>query len=253
MRKCLCFDDEFDNAMVRRAISAYFGLTTFMDDNVGKILAALEASGQLQNTRVIYSSDHGDNLGTRGMWGKSTMYEESAGIPLIMAGPDIPQGKVCDTPVTLVDAFQTIVDSVGARRDARDAALPGTSLIDIAQGNAPARTILSEYHAAGAVCGSYMIRHGQYKFIYYVGLPPMLFDLAADPNEKKDLGQDPAYAAVRSECEAALRKVVDPEKADREAKADQAAKIASIGGKEAILKRGTFRYSPPPGVKPSYF
>ena len=253
MRKCLCFDDEFDNAMVRRAISAYFGLTTFMDDNVGKILAALEASGQLQNTRVIYSSDHGDNLGTRGMWGKSTMYEESAGIPLIMAGPDIPQGKVCDTPVTLVDAFQTIVDSVGARRDARDAALPGTSLIDIAQGQAPARTILSEYHAAGAVCGSYMIRHGQYKFIYYIGLPPMLFDLAADPNEKKDLGQDPAYATVRSECEVALRKVVDPEKADREAKADQAAKIASIGGKEAILKRGTFRYSPPPGVKPSYF
>ena len=104
---------------------------------------------------------------------------------------------------------------------ARDAALPGTSLIDIAQGQAPARTILSEYHAAGAVCGSYMIRHGQYKFIYYIGLPPMLFDLAADPNEKKDLGQDPAYAAVRSECEAALRKVVDPEKADREAKADQ--------------------------------
>mgnify|MGYP003336471242 FL=1 len=81
----------------------------------------------------------------------------------------------------------------------------------------------------------------------------MLFDLAADPNEKLDLGQDPAYAAVRCECEAALRKVVDPEKADREAKADQAAKIASIGGKEAILKRGTFRYSPPPGVKPSYF
>ena len=92
-------------------------------------------------------------------------------------------------------------------------------------------------------------QHGHHRAITRATIAA--FDLAADPNEKKDLGQDPAFAAVRSECEAALRKVVDPEKADREAKADQAAKIASIGGKEAILKRGTFRYSPPPGVKPT--
>lgn len=253
MRGCLCFDDEFDHPMVRRAIAAYFGLTTFMDANVGKILAALESNGLLDNTRVIYSSDHGDNLGTRGMWGKSTMYEESAGIPLIMAGPDIPVGQVSDVPVTLADAFQTIMQSSGARADARDADLPGHSLLDIACGKTPERTILSEYHAAGAICGSYMIRHRNFKFIYYVGLPPMLFDLAADPQECNDLGRDPAFEAVRRECEAALRKVVDPEAADRQAKADQAAKIAAVGGKDAILKRGTFRYSPPPGVKPSYY
>jgi len=98
-----------------------------------------------------------------------------------------------------------------------------------------------------------MIRHRQYKYIYYVGLPPMLFDLAGDPNERNDLGRDPAFAEVRRECEAALRKVVDPEAADKLAKSDQAARIAAVGGKEAILKRGTFRYSPPPGVKPSYY
>ncbi len=96
MRKCLCYDDAFDVPMVRRAITAYFGLTSFLDDNVGTILRALEDTGLMENTRVVYSSDHGDNLGTRGMWGKSTMYEESAGIPMIMAGPDVPKGNVCD-------------------------------------------------------------------------------------------------------------------------------------------------------------
>jgi choline-sulfatase len=253
MRKCLCYDDAFDAPMVQRAITAYFGLVSFLDDNVGKILAELEAAGLADNTRVIYSSDHGDNLGTRGLWGKSTMYEESAGIPLIIAGPDVPKGHTCDVPVTLVDCFQTIVQAVGARAHPDDAHLPGHSLIEIAQGRTPRRTILSEYHAAGAICGSYMIRHGKYKYIYYVGLPPMLFDLDADPNERNDLGRDPQYAGTLVECEAALRKVVDPEAMDALAKADQAAKIAEVGGKEAIMSRGTFRYSPPPGAKASYY
>jgi len=253
MRKCLCFDEPFDAPMVRRAIAAYMGLVSFLDDNIGKILNALEETGLAASTRVIYSSDHGDNLGTRGFWGKSTMYEESAGIPLILAGPGIPAGAVCETPVTLVDAFPTFIDALGAKPDPDDAALPGHSLIDIACGAKPERTILSEYHAAGAICGAYMIRHGRHKYIHYVGLPPMLFDLERDPYERVDLGPDPAYREVVSACEAALRKVVDPEAADREARADQRAHIEKHGGKEAILKRGTFRYSPPPGVKAAYY
>ena len=129
------------------------------------------------------------------MWGKSTMYEESAGIPLILAGPDVPAGNVCATPVSLVDGFQTFIQALGAQADPRDASLPGHSLLDIAQGYVPKRTILSEYHAAGAMTGSYMIRHGRYKYIHYVGLPPMLFDLEADPDERNDLGRDPALRA----------------------------------------------------------
>jgi choline-sulfatase len=223
-----------------------------MDHNVGKILRTLESLGMLDNTRVVYTSDHGDNLGTRGMWGKSTMYEESAGIPMIMAGPGVPGGKVCDTPVTLVDGFPTYVQSVGAKFDAGDATLPGVSLIDIANGVVPKRTILSEYHAAASITGTSMIRHGPYKYVNYVGLPPMLFDLQSDPYERKDLGRDAAYANVIAECDAALRKVVNPETADRNAKADQIAAIEKNGGKDAILGKGTFRYSPPPGVKAAY-
>ena len=253
MRKCLCFDEPFDAAMVRRAIAAYLGLVSFLDDNIGRILTALADCGLMDNTRVIYSSDHGDNLGTRGLWGKSTLYEESAGVPMILAGPGVPAGATCATPVTLADGFPTILHALGARRDPRDSDLPGSSLLDVAQGKAPRRTILSEYHAAGAVTASYMIRHGRYKYIHYVGLPPMLFDLDADPHERIDLGRDPASRAVIAECEAALRKVVDPEAADQLARADQRACIAKHGGVDAILKKGTFRYSPPPGSAAAYF
>jgi choline-sulfatase len=253
MRKCLCFDEPFDPPMVRRAIAAYFGLTSFLDDNVGKILHALEETGLAANTRIVYSSDHGDNLGTRGLWGKSTMYEESAGIPMIMAGPDVPANKVCSTPVTLADGFPTFIQSLGAKPDPRDKDLPGVSLLDIANGATPKRTILSEYHAAGAITGSSMIRHGKYKYVHYVGMTAMLFDLEADPHERKDLGGEPALKATIAECEALLRKVVDPEAADRQARADQDAAIAKHGGKQAILGKGTFRYSPPPGVKASYY
>ncbi len=253
MRTCMCFDEPFDPAMVRRALAAYFGLVTFLDDNIGKILRALDETGLAGNTRVVYSSDHGDNLGTRGMWGKSTMYEESAGIPLIMTGPNIPAGSVCATPVTLVDAFPAIIQGAGLRRDPRDADLPGSSWLEIAQGRVPQRTILSEYHAAGAPCGSYMIRRGAFKYIHYVAMPPMLFDLERDPRERVDLGRDPRYAKDVAECEAELRKILDPEAVDRLAKVDQQAKIAEHGGREAILKKGTFRYSPPPGIAPTYF
>jgi choline-sulfatase len=181
------------------------------------------------------------------------MYEESAGIPMILAGPEVPQGNVCDAPVMLADAFQTLVEGAGAKMDQRDSGLPGHSLIDIAQGSVPNRTILSEYHAAGAMTGAYMIRHGKFKYIHYAGLPPMLFDLAADPHERNDLGRDFSSAGIIKECEAALRKIVDPDAADKLAKSDQSEKIAAVGGKDAILQRGTFRYSPPPGSKATYF
>jgi choline-sulfatase len=253
MRRCLCYDEPFDAAMVRRAIRAYFGLTSFLDDNVGKILRALDETGLAQETRVVYSSDHGDNLGARGLWGKSTMYEESAGIPMILAGPGVPAGRVCDTPVTLADGFPTFVHALGARPDPRDRDLPGASLLDIARGEVPQRTILSEYHAAGAITASYMIRHAQYKYVHYVGMPPMLFDLAADPGERNDLGRNPGFQAVLAECEERLRRTVDPEAADRLARVDQRAQIEKNGGKEAILGKGTFRYTPPPGAKATYF
>ena len=124
--------------------------------------------------------------------------------------------------------------------------------MDVVAGRAAPRTVMSEYHAAGAAAAAFMIRLGSFKYVHYVGMPPQLFNLATDPRETRDLGQDPGYRGVVAEAEAALRKVVDPEAADRQARADQKAKIEELGGREAILARGTFGYSPVPGTKPVY-
>src|SRR5262249_37200384 len=77
------YDEHFETEdQVRRAVAGYLGLCSFVDEQVGKVLAALEASGLAPVTRVLYTSDHGDNVGARGLWGKSNMFEEVAGVPL---------------------------------------------------------------------------------------------------------------------------------------------------------------------------
>lgn len=251
LRRSQIYDDGFSGEdMVRTALAAYYGLVSFLDDNVGQILSALKEAGLEDSTRIIYSSDHGDNLGARGLWGKSTMFEESAGVPLIIAGDGIPAGATCSVPVTLADVYPTIIEAVGARVSPGDADLPGQSLIAIANGQVHTRTILSEYHAAGSATGAFMIRYGKYKYIYYVGMPAMLYNLETDPDELNDLGTAPELAEVLRRCEAELRKVVDPEAVNRRCFADQAQKIEAVGGEEVIHKRGMFRYSPPPGDEP---
>ena len=252
IRECQTYDKGFDRASLRRAIAAYFGLVSFVDHNVGRLLEALAAAGLADNTRVLYSSDHGDNLGTRGLWGKSNMYEEAAGVPMILAGPDVPQGFVCREPVSLVDVFPTATACVGLTPHPDDRDLPGSSLFDVARGAAPRRTILSEYHAAGAATGAFMIRKGRFKYVYYAGMPPQLFDLDSDPQETRDLAQEPGYRGLAADCETELRRVVDPDAADALAKADQRARIDAFGGREAILARGGFGHSPVPGTKPVY-
>ena len=93
-----------------------------------------------------------------------------------------------------------------------------------------------------------MIRHGRFKYIHFVGYAPMLFDLENDPYERHDLASDPTHSADIEACEARLRMLLDPSAVDKLARADQAAMIEKLGGKEAVLGRGAIRHSPPPGV-----
>ena len=252
MRACQVYDEAFDEKKARKAIAAYYGLVSFVDHNVGRLVKALEGNGLAGETRVIYTSDHGDNLGARGLWGKSNMYEESAAVPMIMAGPEVPRGVAYTEPVSLVDCFPTIVDCVGLKPHPDDRDLPGSPLLDVVSGKARERTVMSEYHAAGAATGAFMIRKGKFKYVYYVGMPAQLFDLEADPYERRNLAQDAGYRGLVVDSEAALREVVDPEAVDALARKDQAAKIKDLGGREKILVMGSFGYSPVPGTKAVY-
>jgi len=247
-RKVQNYQDHFrDEAHVRTAIAAYLGMVSFLDDNIGRLLRTLDATGLGRDTVVVYTSDHGDNLGTRTFWGKSNMYDESAGVPLIMAGPGVPVGRRVKTPVSLVDAHPTILEVMG---EASDPALPGRSLLAIAEGAEPDRTVFAEYHAVASITGIFMVRFGRYKHIHYEGYEPQLYDLEADPFETTDLAGDPAHAATLAEGERRLRAICDPAAVNARAFADQRAKIAAAGGEEKVRGFGSYPYTPAPGEAP---
>ena len=233
---------------VKRAVAGYAGLVSAMDENVGRVLSALRDAGLASSTRVIYTSDHGDNAGARGLWGKSTLYEESAGVPLLMAGPGIASGRVVGAPVSHIDCAPTILLAAGEPARVGGRELPGASLFDVAQGIAPTRPVISEYHATGSIGGAYMIRVGRYKYCHYVAHPPQLFDLVNDPEEITDLAGDAAHADVLRECEGRLRAALDPEAVDARAKRRQAELLARYGGREAALARGDLGFTPAPGT-----
>lgn len=238
-------EDKFVDAQERlRAFAAYYGLCSWLDHNVGQIVQALEAAGLGANTQIVYTSDHGDNLGARGVWGKSTLYQESVQVPMLLAGPGIAPA-VCDTPVDLLDLFPTILQGAGIDPAPEMGARLGKALLDIAA--APTdleRPILSEYHAAGSNSAGFMLRKGRWKYHHYVGFAPELFDLDNDPEELQDLAASPAHAEVLERMRQALYAICDPLAVDRQAKADQAALIAHHGGIDAAHQLGSSTSTP---------
>jgi len=242
-----------DDAHVKRALAAYYGLCTFVDEQIGKVLSALQDAGLAESTRIVYTSDHGDNLGSRGLWGKSTMYEESAGCPLIVAGEGIPEGVVRDEPASHVDVFPFIFDATGEDSAPLMKERPGISLEQLAQGGQADRGVLVEYHATGSSAGAFALRLGRFKYVYYIEHPPELFDLESDPEELTNLVQDSRYEAQVQACDRALRAICDPEEIDRRAKVRQAEIIARHGGRQAIVERGDFGNTPAPGETTRFY
>lgn len=251
LREVQDYEDHFrDETHVRMAIAAYYGMVSFLDDNIGQVLSALEASGLGEDTLVVYTSDHGDNLGTRTFWGKSNMYEEAVGVPLILRGRGVPRGRRVGTLASLVDGYPTILEAVGVPRSEAERSLPGSSLLGLAQGNAPERTVFSEYHAVGSITGIFMVRFGRWKYVQYQGYRPQLFDLEADPGETRDLACEASHQELVSEGSRRLRAICDPAEVTARAFADQERRIAELGGAEVVRQMGSYPYTPAPGEAP---
>ncbi len=245
------YDRHFDEAKMRTAKAAYYGLISFMDNCVGRILAALADTGQGDDTVVVYVSDHGDMMGDQGFWTKQVMYEASAGVPMIAAGPGFPAGRRVATGTSLLDLAATALDVTCVPHDAESRQLPGVSLRDVsARDDDPDRTILSEYHDGGSTTGTFMVRWDRWKLVYYVGHSPQLFDLAADPHELQNLAgdgmSDQEVGAVLREGEARLRAICDPEAVHARCLADQQRRIAELGGEQACREADVFNHTPTP-------
>ncbi|MEM8751052.1 MAG: sulfatase-like hydrolase/transferase [Pseudomonadota bacterium] len=235
----------FDPEERLAAMSSYYGLCTWLDQNVGQILNALDEAGLTNSTTVVYTSDHGDNVGARGLWGKSNMYEESAAVPLIMSGPDMPTG-VCKTPVSLLDLSATIAKHFGAEIQTADGVADLPTIFQNPED--PERVVFSEYHAAGSVSGAFMVRKGSWKLIHYVGFADELFDLESDPEELVDRSSDSQCSAILNDLHRELGRICDPVATDKRAFDDQAALIERYGGREPALKLGAAAATPPPRI-----
>jgi len=244
MREFWDYADYFDPDTERLGLQNYYGLCSFLDDNVAQVLKALEASGQADNTQIIYTSDHGDMTGNHGIWGKCFMYEDSVGIPMTITGPGIEPG-VNQTPVTLADLASTITQTVGAEVGEVESAWQGRPLQSFIDSAEPERVVISEYHDGGSPCGSYMLRKGSLKLVYFAeGNPPLLFDLQQDPRELSNLADDPAYAQSLQQLIQELYQILDPEAVNELAFADQGKMIESLGGMENIKAMRSFNHTP---------
>ncbi|MBT5495604.1 MAG: sulfatase-like hydrolase/transferase [Alphaproteobacteria bacterium] len=239
--------DGFSEEFVRRVIAGYCGLITHTDEQIGRVLGEMATLGMTENTRVLYTSDHGEAAGHHGILGKANHYEHGIGVPLVMAGPGIPGGRVVEQFASHVDLFPTIVEAVGAALSEADTDLPGVSLWPAITGRETSRDVFAEYHAMGSRNSGFAIRHENFKLIYHVDMPSQLFDLGADPFEENDLSSNGADHPKSDELESRLRQMLDPEAVDSRSKAHQAAHMEKFGGIDTVRKAGIFSRSPIPG------
>lgn len=240
------YDRYFDDQNREAAIRGYFGLISFVDDQIGRLLNALDATDFTHDTTILFLSDHGEMLGDYGIWTKQVMFEGSVGIPLILSGPDIDKDRTVETPVSLVDVYPTILDAMDAQPD--DAIRPGTSLLQVsAADEQPDRTVFSEYHDGGSLTGAFMVRQGGWKLVQHEGYEPQLFNLKDDPMEQRDQAADPAYREMLQAMQGILHSIVDPAAANALALSDQKIRLEKLGGEEKVRQEAaySFGYSPP--------
>lgn len=202
---------DFPEELVRRGRTGYYGLITYLDEKIGRFLDVLEETGQIENTLVVYTSDHGDMNGEHGMWRKSNFYEASSRVPLQIAWPGrLPAGRRVDGVVSLVDLVATLLEVVDAPGGDD---LDGDSLVPLMRGDGPGwkDEAFSEYLAHGVVRPMAMLRRGDYKLNYSLGDPPELYNLAEDPSEFNDLAGDPGHREVVEDLQRRLLDRWDPE------------------------------------------
>ncbi|MET3520590.1 choline-sulfatase [Mesorhizobium abyssinicae] len=180
---------------VRRSRRGYFANISYVDDKLGELLDVLGRARMLDDTVILFCSDHGDMLGERGLWFKMSFFEGSARVPLMIAGKGVPAGLI-EAPVSNLDVTPTLCDLAGIDMGAIAPWTDGQSLLPLANGGQRTAPVLIEYAAEGSYAPLVAIRDGKYKFVHCELDPPQLFDLEADPLERDNLADDPANAAL---------------------------------------------------------
>ena len=205
-----------DDQTRSKVLTAYMGLIKQIDDQMGRLMAFLDAEGLTDETMIIFTSDHGDYLGDHWMGEKELFHDPSARIPLIVVDPRAPadgtRGTQSDTLVEAIDVVPTILDFFGG--DALPHIIEGRSLLPVLNGETDRvrdfavseydysmRDVRKRLGVEVSDAKLTMLFDGRWKYIFAEGFHPMLFDLEADPEELSDLGEVPAYSGERDRLE----------------------------------------------------
>jgi len=193
----------------RRELAAYYAVVSHMDQQIGRILDALQETGQAGNTVVVFTADQGLAIGSHGLRGKQNMYEHTIGTPLVFAGPGIPQGCRRNAQCYLRDLYPTFCELAGATVPD---VVQGKSLLPVIQGRVAALYPAIFGYFSGV---QRMVRTERWKLIAYPQIDRyQLFDLMSDPYETRDLAGDPQQAHVLEDLQGKLlawrKEVGDP-------------------------------------------
>jgi choline-sulfatase len=216
--------------IVRRGRELYYGLTQWVDDEIGKVLEALRKGPFAENTVIVYTTDHGENMGEHGLWWKNCVYEQAAHIPLVVSWPERWKGAqrragACST----VDLVKTIAEIGGTHAPAD---WDGTSMLgwlDRPSARWKDRAV-SQYYGHIIASGYAMIRSGRWKYVYHSAPDEKhpaereLYDLEQDPKEFRNLAAEPASRAEVDRLHTALLKELGehPDETERRCRADYA-------------------------------
>ena len=216
----------FSKDEVRNTVmSGYMGLIKQIDDNLGRLFQFLDKKGNMKDTMIVFTSDHGDYLGDHWLGDKELFHEQIVKVPMIIYDPremaNKTRGHKEKRFVEAIDLLPTFLDAVGSKESKHR--LEGSSLMPLINADKitnwkdavfseidysfnEARKILN---LGASDARGYMIRNNEWKYIYFKGFPPQLFDLKNDPEEFEDLGQSKDYSKVRNEMrELLLKKLV---------------------------------------------
>ena len=193
-------DVVFDDTDILRSRRAYYGSISYIDEQIAGLLSALERLGLNDNTAIVFTSDHGDMLGERGMWFKKHFFEPSLHVPLSITAPWLAPGRVT-TLVSLVDLLPTFMGlASGSTWSTGIEPLAGddlTAFLPTAPSGTPTtidRTVCAEYLAEATTAPIFMLRQGEYKYIASAHDPALLFNVQRDPSELDNLAGKPEYS-----------------------------------------------------------
>ncbi|KAI0457412.1 choline sulfatase [Xylaria acuta] len=188
MKVCDLWDQNFTEDQIKRARRAYYGAVSYVDDCIGRILTTLKQCRLDQNTIVVFSGDHGDMLGERGLWYKMSYFESSVRVPLLVSDPRRFTPRRVKENVSTLDILPTLCDIVGTKL-IPGLPMDGTSLLPHLEGRPGHDTVIAEYTGEGTISPLMMIRRGPWKYITCPTDAPQLFNLEKDPLELVNLAE----------------------------------------------------------------